>query len=90
MNWQKAAAYTYIAICIFDFMIVPMWIGVIRAQIDPMMLLAGLETLPGGTQIALIQAFTFQHSPYTLQNGGLFHMAFGAILTGTTIFSNKS
>ena len=30
-----------------------------------------------------------QHSPFTLMGGGLFHLAFGAILTGSAIGSNK-
>jgi len=40
-------------------------------------------------QIRMIEAFTFQHLPFTLQGGGLFHLAFGALLTGSTIFSHK-
>ena len=79
----------YICICVFDFIIVPVWIGIVRAQIDPLELLQIFQTMSDSSQLALIQAFTFQHSPFTLQNGGLFHMSFGAILTGSTIFSNK-
>lgn len=91
MNWQRLAAYTYITICIFDFMIVPMWFGIVRASINPLELLKQVSAfeLDASTQLAIVQAYTFQHMPFTLQGGGLFHLAFGALLTGTTIFSHK-
>ena len=31
----------------------------------------------------LMKKLTGQHSPFTLMGGGLFHLAFGAILTGS-------
>jgi len=37
----------------------------------------------------LMKKLTGQHSPFTLMGGGLFHLAFGAILTGSAIGSNK-
>ena len=89
MNWQRIAAYTYIAICIFDFMLVPMWFGIVRAYLDPFDLIQKMLELDTAVQVQLIQAYTFQHEPFTLKGGGLFHLAFGALLTGTTIFSNK-
>lgn len=90
MNWQRTAAYTYIGICIFDFMLVPIWFGIVRAYIDPFEIIKQMLELDPAVQVQLIQAYTFQHEPFTLKGGGLFHLAFGALLTGTTIFSNKS
>ena len=40
-------------------------------------------------QLELMTGRTGQHSPFTLMGGGLFHLAFGAILTGSAIGSNK-
>jgi hypothetical protein len=40
-------------------------------------------------RIELMKKLTGQHNPFTLMGGGLFHLAFGAILTGSAIGSNK-
>jgi len=34
-------------------------------------------------QLELMKKLTGQHNPFTLMNGGIFHLAFGAILTGS-------
>jgi len=39
-------------------------------------------------QLELMKKLTGQHNPFTLKGGGLFHLAFGAILTGSA-FSGK-
>jgi|TARA_R100001377_G_C3130238_1_gene89048 hypothetical protein len=36
-------------------------------------------------QMELMKALTGQHNPFTLMGGGLFHLAFGAILTGSAL-----
>lgn len=90
INWQSIAAYVYIVICIFDFMIIPMWIGFTRSEVDLGLAMTNIIKLDPAVQIKMIDAMTFQHEPLTLKGGGLFHMAFGAILTGTTIFSKDS
>jgi hypothetical protein len=36
-------------------------------------------------QMELMTKLTGQHSPFTLMGGGLFHLAFGAILTGSAV-----
>ena len=40
-------------------------------------------------QMELMKKLTGQHSPFTLMGGGLFHLAFGAILTGSAVGLNK-
>jgi hypothetical protein len=40
-------------------------------------------------QMELMKKLTGQHEPFTLLGGGLFHLAFGAILTGSSR-ANKS
>jgi hypothetical protein len=40
-------------------------------------------------QMELMKKLTAQHSPFTLMGGGLFHLAFGAILTGSAFGLNK-
>ncbi len=57
--WRPAAAWTYLGICIFDFVIAPCLT----------MILPKLEGIVYS-----------QWQPLTTVNGGLFHLAFGAIL----------
>jgi len=87
MSWQRLAAYVYVVICVFDFMIVPMWFGLVRTEVP--FSVEDLLKFDPSVQIRMIEAYTFQHDPFTLKGGGLFHLAFGALLTGSTIFTNK-
>jgi len=41
-------------------------------------------------QLELMKKLTAQHSPFTLMGGGLFHLAFGAILTGSAVGLGKN
>ena len=36
-------------------------------------------------QMELMKKMTDHHNPYTLLGGGLFHLSFGAILTGSVL-----
>jgi cation transporter-like permease len=56
--WRPLAAVTYLLICLFDFIIGPIFWTVMQA---------------GPTLM--------QWVPLTLQNNGLFHLSFGAILS---------
>ena len=81
--WRPIAAYVYLAICIFDFVGMPIFLAVqnqqvnaaafeeVRALTDKEVKLAALEQLDLGKQ---------QWEPLTLMGGGLFHLSFGAIL----------
>jgi|TARA_B110000211_G_scaffold5921_1_gene6567 hypothetical protein len=40
-------------------------------------------------QMELMKKLTGQHEPFTLLGGGLFHLAFGAILTGSSLANKK-
>lgn len=88
-DWKYLMAGVYAAICIFDFIVVPIWIGLSRTQIelglDPQLLV----DLDPAVQIQMIKAMTFQHEPFTLKGAGLFHVAFGALLTGSAITGKK-
>ena len=68
-------AFVYAGICLFDFVIVPAWIGLTRPPIEVLSAL-NIETL---------KIIYNQHQPFTLQGGGLFHLAFGALLTGSAL-----
>lgn len=85
-GWKAFSGTAYLTICIFDFIIVPSWIGLTRPEI-PIEQLIELETT---VQIKVIEAYTYQHEPFTLKGGGLFHLAFGALLTGSAIVGRKT
>lgn len=83
MNKKLIGSYAYVAICIFDFMIVPMWFGITRPHFSEV-----VASMPEGDltlQMEYLRILTDHHDPYTLQKGGMFHLAYGAWLTGTAI-----
>lgn len=81
--WRPMAAYIYLAICIFDFMGAPLWIEHANQTIN----VAAFEEIRKfdnkEVQIKAIEHIELGNrswTPLTLQGGGLFHLAFGAIL----------
>jgi len=44
-----------------------------------------------GNDIAreMVKPLTYQHEPFTLKGGGLFHLSFGALLTGSAVARGK-
>lgn len=85
--WLPFAAGTYIAICIFDFMIMPIYVTAHNSRIEN----AVFKTLEGKDAAifadGLIRAnqATRQWNPLTLLGAGMFHIAFGALLTGGAV-----
>jgi hypothetical protein len=63
-------------------MIVPIWYGLNRPDISEFMAIINATSEPM-VQMELMKKMTGQHSPFTLMGGGIFHLAFGAILTGS-------
>lgn len=93
--WLPFAAATYIVICIFDFIIMPVYVTGHNSRIEN----AVLRTLDGKDAATfadgLIKANQAQRqwNPLTLLGGGMFHLAFGALLTGGAVtrgFAKKS
>ena len=87
-RWRWTALSIYLLICFYDFLFVPVWYGLNTPDISQFMdiINATEDTL---VQMELMKKLTGQHNPFTLMGGGLFHLAFGAILTGSAIGSNK-
>lgn len=87
-SWKPLAATTYVIICLFDFVIVNIWIGVTRDEKDELLaLVAAMGTVDVSVQIKMIDTFEnlYRWEPMTLQYGGIFHFAMGSILTGVAI-----
>jgi hypothetical protein len=78
---------TYIVICVFDFLIMPIVYTSIYRQQDLAYVVELTEKLQGQAQAAgltvLVQSREWK--PITLQEGAFFHLAFGAVLTGAAI-----
>ncbi len=88
MRFRWAALGIYLLICFYDFMFVPIWYGLNRPDISEFMKIIN-STDEVLVQLELMKVRTGQHSPFTLMGGGLFHLAFGAILTGSAFGLNK-
>lgn len=76
-SWRPAAAVVYLAICIFDFILAPAFMGFKSTNVSQ--IAASIKDLDPTVAIALIQNRT-PWQPLTMQGSGLFHVAFGAIL----------
>ncbi len=83
MYWRWTALGVYLVICLYDFMVVPIWYGLNRPDLATFIEILNTVGDPL-IQLELMKKMTGQHNPFTLMNGGIFHLAFGAILTGST------
>lgn len=88
-GWQVVAGFVYLIICIFDFVIVPSWIGINRVDVLAAINVDQFVAIDPSIQLRLIESLTYQHQPFTLRGGGVFHLAFGALLTGSAITGGK-
>ncbi len=82
MYWRWTALGVYLVICLYDFMVVPIWYGLNRPDLGTFIEILNTVEDPL-IQLELMKKLTGQHNPFTLMNGGIFHLAFGAILTGS-------
>lgn len=85
-NWRTLAAYVYLTICTFDFILMPalthinhvdtkaVIVELLEDRIDRDFVLDIIDRVDGN-----------QWDPLTLIGGGLFHISFGAILTGVAV-----
>ena len=84
-NWKVLAALVYFIICLVDFVVVPAVIGYDKIiRFDKIMQMA----IDHPHIVEVIKAEfrpVTDWIPFTLRGGGLFHIAFGAILTGAVL-----
>ena len=85
-KWRLAALIVYLVICVYDFMLVPIYYGVARMDLDLADYMQYLTLIEDPlVQMEYLKKLVSQHEPFTLKGGGLFHLSFGAILTGSTL-----
>ena len=91
-GWKSMLAGVYAFICLFDFVVVPIWIGLNRpsnAIIDERLHQIHEHEMGDGIARQMVKPLTHQHEPFTLKGGGLFHLSFGALLTGSAVARRK-
>lgn len=78
--WRPLAAMVYLAICVFDFIIAPYFVQ--AAPINLAEVFTYILKLPVDQRVDALGLLITKQSwtALTLQGGGLFHIAFGAIL----------
>jgi hypothetical protein len=85
-NWKVMTAYIYLFICMFDFVVMPIYIQMdyshTKKQIAEL-----IEHEPNKDFVIQVmdKVPVKQWQPVTLVGGGLFHMAFGGIIGGIGI-----
>jgi hypothetical protein len=81
--WRPIAAYVYLAICVFDFIGMPLFFELNRRPVNTEAIEAIASFKDKDVQVAAIEALPLQQkewTPLTLEGAGMFHIAFGAIL----------
>lgn len=83
--WRPLAAYVYLSICAFDFVVMPMTYSS-RHSPEKVVELA-LKFDNPTAQVSALSAMqkNQEWKPLTTQGNGIFHLAFGALLTGAAI-----
>ena len=88
-KWRWTALIVYLVICIYDFMVVPIYYGVARMGLDLADYMEHLKEIEDPlVQMEYLKKLVSQHEPFTLKGCGLFHLSFGALLTGS-VFGGK-
>lgn len=77
-NWRPLAAFIYLAINVFDFLIAPIFMGLNTETTAQFV--AGIAGLDPSVQAIMASKPNGGWTPLTLQGSGMFHISFGAIL----------
>ena len=78
--WRPLAAVTYLSICIFDFIIAPYYVQAQPHDLEEIFKYVLQMDVSQQSEALNIMWTKGQWQSLTLQGGGLFHIAFGAIL----------
>ncbi|MFC3079528.1 hypothetical protein ACFODL_15620 [Phenylobacterium terrae] len=81
-RWRHIAAYTYLFICVFDFVGMPVFYEVVHERPTNAALVDLVSRMPPDAQVPVLQLLRDERrwEPLTLGENGLFHVAFGTIL----------
>jgi hypothetical protein len=83
-TWRPAAFWIYACICIFDFVIMPAWYQINYYDLSRKeALFSSLQYNERAIEALTVLLNRNPWTPLTLEAGGTFHVAFGAILGAT-------
>lgn len=86
--WRPSAAATYLIICIFDFIVMPIIVEYHTSDVNYEAFDKIYKLESSDAQVAAINRLDLggrEWKPLTLQGGSTFHLAFGALLTGAAV-----
>jgi len=85
--WMPTAAAVYLVICLFDFVGMPILTAIHNSHIETLVIskLDEKDTSTYADDITKANQANRQWNPLTLLGGGMFHLAFGAILSGGAV-----
>jgi hypothetical protein len=86
--WRPLVAFIYLVICVFDFVAMPIIYEVYNEKLSPnTAVVEALKFKDAAAQVQVLQTLSNKRTwtPLTLGAGGLFHLAFGAIITGSAV-----
>jgi len=87
--WKTIAAVVYLSICMLDFLAFPIIIAHLEyTRGDQLDVFMKLKEYP--EVIRMYNGEPAKWIPFTLRGGGLFHISFGAILTGSILGRKNS
>ena len=86
-NWRPLAAFIYLSINVFDFIIAPIFMGITNETTAQFV--QSIMGLDPSVQAILAQKPNNGWQPLTLMGSGMFHISFGAIL-GVSAWSRGS
>jgi len=89
-TWKTVAAYVYLTICLFDFLIMPAAITIINRSFTNE-IINEIKAEDRKYALEIIDRISLDNwEPVTIYGGGLvFHLSFGAILTGAAVTDKK-
>jgi hypothetical protein len=83
-NWRPLSGFVYLIICLSDFLLMPIWHQWYNTLLTPDAIIDAAVRLQGATvQIEAIRLLRQYQvwEPVTMSGAGMFHVAFGAILS---------
>ena len=91
INWKAVTTAVYLAICVFDFLVVPTLLAALRSEAaETIIMLQNQKVDPAVVSQVAQMGHAQDWIPFTLRGGGLFHLSFGAILTGSVLKGKKN
>jgi len=90
-HWKTIAAFVYLFICVCDFVVYPTLLAIFRQEVMNNIMMLSKAKVPEQVLTELSRIGNSQNwVPFTLRGGGLFHLSFGAILTGSVLNKKKN